>query len=375
MKIAKVTCWILRMPYKAPLIEGTQHQWGNFVEIETEDGLKGHALSTSPMRHGVREYVNREAGPMMIGMDASRPEEVRNVLFWATAKYFMSAWSHATSLIDIALWDLKGKALGSPIWKLLGGAQKEIPAYITFGFPFFDDDQLVELAKQLVKDGQKRLKLTVGSTLAGVHGSWVPPNDKTIAKDITRIRKVREAIGPDIELMIDGNKSLHYPQALKLAKLAEPYDLTWFEDPFIQGDPRLLARLRNQTTIPMAAGSTGTGDLMYLREFLMLDAVDYLQPNVRDIGGYTQGVKAAALAKAFNVPLSMGGNYPHLNMHLLGGVAQDGRVEFHLQGWACVTSLFDGAENPSANGTLTLPEAPGLGFTPKSGILDLAVEN
>ena len=101
--------------------------------------------------------------------------------------------------------------------------------------------------------------------------------------------------------------------------------------------------------------------------------MDYLQPNVRDIGGFTQAAKAAAIAQAFNVPLAMGGNYPHMNMHLHGGVQNGVRVEFHLQGWKCVEQLFDNAPGP-VNGTLTLPTTPGLGFTPKAGILDLVVE-
>ena len=90
---------------------------------------------------------------------------------------------------------------------------------------------------------------------------------------------------------------------------------------------------------------------MYLREYLVRESVDYLQPNVRDIGGYTQGLKAAGIAQAFNVPLAMGGNYPHMNMHLHGGVPNGGRVEFHWQGWKCVEALFDNAPAP-VGGTL-----------------------
>jgi L-rhamnonate dehydratase len=173
--------------------------------------------------------------------------------------------------------------------------------------------------------------------------------------------------------MMDANKGATYAQALRLAKLCEPYNLAWFEDPVLQADPRLMAKLRTQTTIPLATGSTATSDLMYLREYLVREAVDYLQPNVRDIGGYTQGLKAAAVAQAFNVPLAMGGNYPHLNMHLHAGVPNGGRIEFHWQGWKCIESTFDNAPGP-VNGTVTLPTAPGLGFTPKAGILDLKVD-
>lgn len=374
MRIGKVRSWVLRIPFHFPLVKEEQHALANFIEIETDDGVKGHALSTYPLKYGIREFINREAAPAIEGMDAMRPEDVRTKLFWATArKQFHGAWNCAVSLIDIALWDIRGKALGQPIWKLLGGAHAELPAYITFGLPRYSTEELIEVAKILIRDGQTSLKVVVA---AGAHEHdeiLGQTSDASILEDAARVRALREAVGPGIELMMDANKGATFAQALKLAKLCEPYDLTWFEDPVLQGDPRLMARLRAQTTIPIAAGSTATSDLMYLREYVVREAVDYLQPNVRDIGGYTQGLKAAGIAQAFNVPLAMGGNYPHMNMHLHAGVPNGGRVEFHWQGWKCVEALFDGAP-PPVKGRLTLPTAPGLGFTPKAGILDLAVD-
>ena len=374
MKIARITCWVLRVPFTFPLVKEQQHALLNFVEIETDDGLKGHSASTYPLRHGIREYINREAAAVIVGMDALRPEEVRNRLFWATArKYFQGAWNCAASLIDIALWDVKGKALKQPVWKLLGGAHAELPAYITFGLPLYSVDELIEVARMLIRDGQTRLKMVVAKGSNSYDEILGQPTDADIVQDAARVAALREAVGPKIELMMDANKGATYAQALRLAKLCEPYNLTWFEDPVLQADPRLMAKLRTQTTIPLATGSTATSDLMYIREYLMREAVDYLQPNVRDIGGYTQGLKAAAVAQAFNVPLAMGGNYPHLNMHLHAGVPNGGRIEFHWQGWKCIEATFDNAPGP-VNGTVTLPTAPGLGFTPKAGILDLKVD-
>ena len=373
MKIRKITCWLLRIPFTFPLVKEEQHALASFVEVETDEGLKGHALSTYPLKYGIREFINREAAPAIHGMDALRPEEVRTRLFWTTArKHFMGAWNCAASLIDIALWDIKGKATGQPVWKLLGGARNRLPAYITFGLPRYSTEELIEVARMLIEDGQTSLKMVVA---AGAHEHdeiLGQPTDASILEDAKRVHALLDAVGPGIELMMDANKGATYPQALRLAKLCEPCDLVWFEDPVLQGDPRLMARLRMQTTIPIAAGSTATSDLLFLREYLMREAVDYLQPNVRDIGGYTQGLKAGAIAQAFNVPLSMGGNYPHLNMHLHAGLPNGGRVEYHWQGWKCVEALFDGAP-PPINGTVTLPEGAGLGFTPKAGILDLAV--
>ncbi len=134
------------------------------------------------------------------------------------------------------------------------------------------------------------------------------------------------------------------------------------------GDPRLMARLRQEAPMPIAGGSSGTSDLLRFREYLLNEAVDYLQPNVNHIGGFTGALKAAAVAQAFNIQLQMGGAWHHTNMHLHGGVPNGGRVEFHWRSWKLVETYFDGSPSP-VNGWVTLPEAPGLGSTPKSGIV------
>ena len=237
MRIGKVACWLLRIPFTFPLVKEEQHALANFIEIETDDGLKGHALSTYPLKYGIREFINREVAPVARGMDALRPEEVRTRVFWATArKYFMGAWNNAASLIDIALWDIRGKALGQPVWKLLGGAHPRLPAYVTFGLPRYSTDELVEVARMLVADGHTRLKMVVAAGTDRTDEILGEPSDADIVRDAERVRALREAVGPSIEIMIDANKGATLPQAVKLAKLCEPYDLAWFEDPVRQGD-------------------------------------------------------------------------------------------------------------------------------------------
>ncbi|MBI4521744.1 MAG: mandelate racemase/muconate lactonizing enzyme family protein, partial [Gemmatimonadetes bacterium] len=329
MRIEKVNCWVLRLPFSYPLMPESP-VLVDFVEIEAAGGLQGHAMSAYPLRWAIKEFITREVAPAIVGMDVFRTEEVREKMFWQLSnKYFAATWSCAASLIDIALWDIKGKALNQPVWKLLGGAHERLPVYITFGLGTYTQEQLIEVAKILIADGQNSLKMVVGASAKPVDDIYGKPTDADILNDIRRVRALREAIGPDVELMIDANKNCTYVQALRIAKGVESCDLTWFEDPVLLADPRAMAHLRRQTTIPLAAGSTGTSDLINFREYLIQEAVDYAQPNVRDIGGYTNGVKAAALAQAFGVPLSMGGNWPHINMHLHGGVANGGRVEFH----------------------------------------------
>lgn len=374
MKIARTTAHTLRVPYRFPLIDQVQHALVTFVEVETGDGLTGHAFAAYPLRFSIADFINREAGPEIAGMDPLRPEAVRRVLYWKLSnKHHLGTWACAASLIDIALWDIRGKALKQPIWKLLGGARERCPVYITWGLPRYSREQLVESAKQLVAQGHTQLKMAIGAGSAPAAHMYGEPTDADILEDAARVRHVRESLGDGVTLMLDANKNPRLPQAIRLAKLVEPHDIAWFEDPVMKGDPRLMAQLRRTTRIPIAAGSSGTHDLACLREYFVLEAIDIAQPNVRDIGGFTGALHAAGLAQAFNIQLEMGGNYPHLNMHLHAGVANGGRVEFHLGGWRLGEALFDGVPAPE-KGWVTLPTAPGLGFTPKSGILDLAVK-
>ena len=145
MKIAKTTAHTLRVPYQFPLIKETQYALTTFVEIETDDGLKGNAFSVYPQRYSVADLINREVAPVIAGMDPTRPEQVRNTLFWKIAnKHFMGIWSMAASMVDVALWDIRGKALKQPIWKLMGGAREKCPIYITWGLPVYSREELVE---------------------------------------------------------------------------------------------------------------------------------------------------------------------------------------------------------------------------------------
>jgi L-alanine-DL-glutamate epimerase-like enolase superfamily enzyme len=307
-------------------------------------------------------------------MDPMRPEAVRSTLYWRLSnKHYMGTWSCAASMIDVALWDIKGKGLKQPIWKLLGGAREKCPVYITWGLPRYSREELVEAAKLMIAEGHTQLKMAIAAGKDPAAHMYGEPTDDDILEDAARIRHVREKLGDKVTLMIDANKNARLPQAIRLAQLVADCKLAWFEDPVLKADPRLMAKLRRETTIPIAAGSTGTYDLAYLREYFVNESIDIAQPNVRDIGGFTGALYAAGLAQAFNIQLEMGGNYPHLNMHLHAGVPNGGRIEFHLGGWRIGEALFEGTPKP-VRGWVTLPEAPGLGFTPRAGILDLAVK-
>lgn len=200
--------------------------------------------------------------------------------------------------MDIALWDLKGKHFREPVWRLLGGANQTVQAYVTFGLLEYSCEQLVQAAKEFASQGPDKLKMVVA-----VNGAQDP------VEDAVHVRAVREAIGDRIELMIDANNLFAFPHALDLCKRIEGYNITWFEEPVYGNDARLLANLRRQTRIPIAAG-LNEGHKWRHRELLVHEAVDVIQPNVVWVGGYTEAVKVAAMAQAFNIPIANGGGWP-----------------------------------------------------------------
>jgi L-rhamnonate dehydratase len=183
-----------------------------------------------------------------------------------------------------------------------------------------------------------------------------------IREDAARVRAVREAVGPDVELYIDANCSLDLYHATRLAEMVKPYGISFFEEPITQNDVLQMAQMRRATGMPLACGQN-EGLIFRFRDLLMHEAVDYVQPNVVSSGGFTQCLKIAGLAAAFNVPLANGGAWPYHNMHLQAGVANGTFVEMHYLAIELCRKIYRGLPEPK-DGWLMLPDAPGLGFEP-----------
>jgi L-rhamnonate dehydratase len=153
--------------------------------------------------------------------------------------------------------------------------------------------------------------------------------------------------------------------------MIEPYDITFFEEPITQNDVLQMAEMRKRTSIPLACGQN-EGLAYRFRDLMVAGAVDVVQPNVVITGGYSQCVKIAGMAAAFNVGIDNGGAWPFHNMHLHAGVANGGMVECHYIAIECYKRIYKNLPEPE-NGWLTLPETPGLGFEPDlDALLELA---
>ena len=224
-----------------------------FVEVETDTGLKGHGITQHSDSAAVAVQINN-VGPKLHGLDPLNNERIWHVLYWTLsggAQVQYASW--AISALDTAIWDIKGKALATPIWKLLGGARDKVQAYATIGVPGADIEQLCEAARRLVAMGFKCLKTQVGRPgLDNLRGQ--KPMIEIVRNDARRIKALREALGDDIEIGIDAQCRLDLSHAMELVRLIEPYHVSFFEEPLVQNDVLLMADMRRRSRMAIHAG-------------------------------------------------------------------------------------------------------------------------
>ncbi len=198
MKITRVEAIPLRIPVNFSSIGVDLDETASFtyVEVETDSGLIGHGLTSITQARPVAEAVNSVLAPAIIGLDALAHERVWHVMAWTATPWAQSGYaSHAISAVDLALWDIKGKAFGQPVWRLMGGARDKVPVYATCGFSFLDDDHLAEVATRVAGQGFKGLKIQVGRPGLDTRKNPLPVGE-IIASDVRRIRGVRAASMP-----------------------------------------------------------------------------------------------------------------------------------------------------------------------------------
>lgn len=362
MKIADIEIIELQnIPVTPPLFKQPVRAAVRLLKIKTADGIVGLSQFGGFMHSATAAFIQQDLAPFLKGQDPLENERLMHQMLWKfNTRAHAGVWNFAASAVDVALWDIKGKFYNAPVWRLLGGAQKSIPAYITFGLRAYGREELAEAAKYWVVKGETRLKIQVGRS--NIRGAMDPSGasgehrEDDPAEDESRLKAVRDAVGDKIELMADANCLMKLDQAVRWCKRFEPYHLTWFEEPIVHNDPHLLARLRKQTSIPIAAGQWE--NFSKLADLVKQDAVDFLNIHVLSVGGFTMGMKAAGLAHAFNLPV---GNGDHFDVHLHAAVPNGWRAEIHVNNWLTSNLVYKDLPGP-VNGWITLTEKPGLGL-------------
>jgi len=279
----------------------------------------------------------------------------------------------AISGIDIALWDIIGQATGTPLYRLLGAYRDTLSAYASAGFYARDKDPnaLAEEVGGYASVGYKVVKIKVGrnpEVMTNLLHDMPEPGYATgsLEEDVERVRLVRQAIGPRVGLAIDANNAWTPSIALKFMREVEPFDIQWLEEPVATDDIEGSALVAHRLDTPVAGYETETG-LPGFRELIARRAVDIVQPDAIWTGGITECRKVGALAQAYGLPV-----IPHVfssavstiaNMHLIASLPNAGLLEFDQNINPLRSELFEEPIEPAADGTVKLPERPGLGVS------------
>jgi L-alanine-DL-glutamate epimerase-like enolase superfamily enzyme len=328
------------------------------VQIETDDGIVGHGWCEDGCR-SITPVIDNHLVRLLKGQNPHDVEGIWDRLYRATLPYGRKgSVLQAISAIDIALWDILGKAAQQPVYELLGGPSKNsVPVYASALHPV-GPDKVRDEAQAYVQEGYRAMKLRFPFGPGnGVEGMRV--NEDQVAC-------VREAVGDDIEIMADAYMGWDFLYAKKMSRRLEKYNLAWLEEPFVPDDLTSYAKLREETNIPISGGEHeytryGFQDIVDRR------AMDIVQPDLRRCGGFTEARKIAAIAASAGLTL-----IPHAygitHIHLALAFPVVPMIEyFPLPCWdklpdVEVEPIFHGEPVPSG-GYVSLEARPGLGVT------------
>ncbi|MBV9758785.1 MAG: mandelate racemase/muconate lactonizing enzyme family protein [Alphaproteobacteria bacterium] len=352
MKLTAIRTDILRITEDDPLADMPEER-GRLrpivtVRMQTDAGIEGIGLTLwgGAMTGALRTAID-ELGALIIGEDPLRIEAIIAKLRAAAGNDCGPAgiFLLALAAIDTALWDIKGKALQQPLWKLLGGHRNRVPAYASGSLRRgLTDDQAATAARRLLDKGFREMKTQMAL-----------PGDPSPADELRRVRVVRDAIGPDIKLMCDINQRWRPEQAIDIGKRAEDVGLFWLEDVTACDDYQGLARVTAALSTPIAGGEYVWG-ITPFRQMIEARSVDIVMIDLARVGGVTPWLKVAGMAEAFNLPV-VSHVIPEFHAHLIAAVPNGLTVEY--MPW--MLKLFE--ETPRLDhGELVLSEKPGFGL-------------
>jgi L-talarate/galactarate dehydratase len=353
MKISHIQSQIVVLPEADPLAGSPENPNAVrpivILRIGTDDGNEGLAVTFygGAATRSLKAAVD-DLGALTIGEDPLRLEAIIAKLLTAAGGAGPAGmFTLALAAIDIALWDIRGKALNQPLWKLLGGARQRVPAYASGSLRRnLSLDEVATAARRLKEKGFREAKMQLAL-----------PGPTAPAKEVERAKTVREALGPDIKLMCDINQRWRVEQAIGIGKRVENagVGLFWLEDVTAHDDYAGIARVNAALATPICGGELVYG-IVPFRHMIEARSVDYFMIDLIRVGGITQWMKVAGMAEAFNLPV-VSHVIPEIHSHLVAAVPNGLTVEY--MGW--MLRLFDGVAAID-NGELVLSDRPGLGL-------------
>ncbi len=331
-----------------------------FVKVLTDEGIHGVGEATLEHREMTVEAAVKELERTFVGQDPHAIEALwhrayRDV-YWRGGPVLMSALSG----VEMALWDIKGKALGVPVWQLLGGKVRDaIPCYANGWFaPSKTPDEFAEKARIAVKAGFRGLKWDPFGS------AYLEIGKKSLRDALRCVQAVVEAVGPEVDILIEGHGRFNVATAVRIAHALEDYDIHWFEEPVPPDNLEALAEVKRRSRVPIAAGERVYSRWDFQR-FFELRCADFVQPDVSHVGGIMEMKKIAAQAEANHIAIC-----PHNPSGCVANAAG-------LQLAGCVPN-FSVLETMSTDvpyrreistehvvfedGLMRIPDAPGLGI-------------
>ncbi|WP_043837650.1 mandelate racemase/muconate lactonizing enzyme family protein [Muricoccus aerilatus] len=347
------------------------------VRAETACGLTGWGeakagVGSAAACAGLAAIINEDYAPLLLGQDPRDISRLWDVMYNTPREGYAVAGGYALPQVgrrglsisaiagvDVALWDILGKSLNVPVWRLLGGKRVDrMPAYASGGWA--DATRIGEqLQGYCDQAGFRAVKMRVGVM------------DGSPARSAARVRAARERLGPDIRLMADAHGTWTVAEARAFARMVEDCDLFWFEEPVSADDKAGMAEVRRSSSVPISAGESEFTRHDF-REICELRAADVLQPDLAIAGGLTEGLRISALASAYNLRLA-----PHLwsgapafaaGMHLAATQSAGFILEYSLGHNPMLHDLIE-ESFPVEDGHVGIPDRPGLGITVREAFL------
>lgn len=360
MKITDVT--VKRYGRMQPVAEMAAGSEVLVVEVQTDEGVSGSAYTSANVsRHGstgdiAAMIIRRTLKNIVLGEDPLLTDQVWRKMYagiWRLGRRGLAM--QCLGAVDCALWDIKGKRLGVPVSTLFGGHRERIPTYVNAGHQL-PPDKLAEKAAEYVKLGHRAVKIRGSATAV------------SLREANARVAAVREAIGPDVKLMVDVNGTFDVDTAIQQLKVWEPYDLYWFEEPVQPEDIEGYVRVRERAGSTYIAGGEQHSTMFEFRQLIEQGAVDIVQPNANVTGGITEWLRVHAFATAHSLPVSPWDLQP-VHIHMAAGLANVMWIEYFLADNPLAdfqNRLFNEPKLREVRGDdgvfLLPPEKPGLGI-------------